>query len=367
MPVLRATLIFALAIWPLARNAVSAQQVAAGMYAESANDETMHLMPRVRVSAPIAQTTEVGAAYALDVISHASIDIRSTSLRVVDTRQQLLDAGASHRFAGWSLGGRYRLTTQPDYTSHTGVLSFETDLAEGSAVAALTPYLRLNDIGRSGESTFSRSSRMFGVRAGLKQLLDRKSYAQLVYEVQYAGGYLSNPEGFVGAGERSNTDFGCASVIVCVPEHKPDSRLQHAFLLVLRRALSQTISIGLGYRFYLDDWSMMSHTLEPDVAWAPLDGMLLRLRYRGYFQSGAEFFARSFAQLPERDFSWDPRVSPLHTHRLGLDFDNTWRLSNPGPQLHLGASVGLRFYSYRDFGESARRSLDGTLWAMLAF
>ena len=364
-PVLGGSL-FALVLLVAHQPRALAQSAAVGVYAEASTEHDTLITPRISVVSPAVASTALRAGYALDVISHASVDIRTS--RPPSSAPDLhheLELEALHQYSSaLRLAARYRFTTRYDYTSHTGVLMLEHELAQGAAVLSAVPYVRGNHIERVGDPTFSRSSGMFGLRLGLRQLLDRASWLQLNYELQYAGGYLSSPYQVVGIGD--NVSIGCIAAVLCVRDERPDSRFQHAVALNVRRALSATISTGLVYRFYIDDWSLTSHTLEPDVSWMITPSMLLRLRYRGYLQTAAAFYRPDNSWRPGEPVTADVRLSAMQTHRVGCDFEMNWALRD-GARVATLFAVGARYIKYGDRPDLASvRALDATVWALLA-
>ena len=61
--------------------------------------------------------------------------------------------------------------------------------------------------------------------------------------------------------------------------HEPLGRLDESTYVVVqiegRRALSPAFSLGANYRFYIDDWGILSHTAGIDFAWVPSEAWLM--------------------------------------------------------------------------------------------
>jgi hypothetical protein len=119
----------------------------------------------------------------------------------------------------------------------------------------------------------------------------------------------------------------------------------------LRRALSAELSIGASYRFYVDDWSVLSHTAKADVAWAPQLKATIALSYRFYTQSAASFYQALYTEqeVGRAHFTRDRELSPLTTHRVALELDWLWELGKGGSDLMTGIAIAPTFYAYSDF------------------
>jgi hypothetical protein len=144
-------------------------------------------------------------------------------------------------------------------------------------------------------------------------------------------GYQASPYRRVGFG---GSGFGCVDAGICLDEHEPSSRTRHAAALVLRRALADPWSIGLSYRFVIDDWGLTSHTAAVQMAWLLSTSATLTLRYRFYKQSGVDFYRRIYpVDYPKTSFTTrDREQSPMSDHRIGLDWEQ---------KAHVGGDLDL--------------------------
>jgi hypothetical protein len=346
--------------WP---SPVAAQQAATALYVRNDSDRTTVITPRARVDVPVGDDTSVGLVYMVDVWTSASVDIRTSASRrisgsdfgaqrVTEQRDEI-DVGLGHDLHGVRLTGEYRYSTEPDYESHGGAVGAEIDLANKSALLAVTARANFDQVGRAGAPDFQRPVDVVGGRLAFTQILDPQTLVQGIYELSSADGYLSSPYRYVGVGTDDSTcrvDGDDDDLLYCVPENNPESRLSHALAVRGRRALGGALSVGVGYRFYVDDWELTSHTLQADAAWALLPDSLLTLRYRFYTQGAAYFFERAY--LEERDdgiYTRDKELSPLDSHRLGLDLERRFELGGSGETLKVVLGVGGTQYTYDDY------------------
>lgn len=336
---------------------VAGQEAGAAVYVRGDTDETTVVTPRLHVGVPVGEDTRLGVVYAVDVWTSASIDIRTSASRAIPDRgveaiteqRDEINGSVEHTIGDARITGSYRYSTEPDYQSHGGTLGLELDLADKSETLGATLLASFDQVGRVGDPDFARDTRQLAARASFTQVFDRDTLAQAIYEIGQAQGYLASPYRFVGIG---GADASCrGTVMYCVPESSPDSRLRHALAARGRRALGGAFSVGAGYRFYFDDWDLLSHAAEADIAWLPVSDALLKLRYRFYWQGAAAHYRARYPELVvDQPFhTRDKELSPLHAHRFGLDLERGWEIDPGGGSLRTMLSAGSTLYAYRDF------------------
>lgn len=325
-----------------------ANEWSVGLFVRGDSDDTTVVSPRVAVATAFnGDRTRVDAAYSADIWTSASIDIRTAATKPVTEQRDQLDLSGSHELGDVTVGAAYYLSTENDWDAH-GVALFSTqELAGGSTTIEERITAGHSFIGRSGDPHFQRDLTSGGLRLAGTQILDPRTLVQLVYEVQHSEGYHSSPYRFVGMGG----DGQCGGTATfCLPETHPELRTRHALAGQARHALSDDSSAGLGYRFYIDDWGVVSHTAIAQVAWLPGEGQTLTLRYRYYQQSGATFYR---APYPEpsgrlRYVTSDKELSPMFSNRLALGYDVRVDLGE-GVRLKAGLALGGTIFTYSNF------------------
>jgi hypothetical protein len=338
------------------------------LYVRTDTDKTTVVTPRLRVGTPIGEATRADLVYTVDVWTSASIDIRTSASKPIDAEEPQpvteqrdeLDLSLSHAFTDVTLSANYRYSTEYDYESHGGALTGAYDFADNSAQIALGLRAYFDQVGRAGDPTFEKPSDMVTARGSFTQVLDTQTFLQFVYELTRQQGYLSSPYRFV----RIADDVGaipstCAypetiyvprTLMGCEPENNPDNRLRHAAALHLRRALSQALSVGGSYRFYIDDWELMSHTIGVDGTLAADPGWLLSLGYRFYTQSSAAHYAPFYPAMPLPSyFTSDKELSALSSHRLELEVGRTFELDDPGSELSAVLRAAPSYFVYDEY------------------
>lgn len=325
-----------------------ADSLASSVYVRTDSDKTVVVSPRAHGEKQLGDSTTLDLTYAVDVWTSASIDIRtSASLPVTEQRDEI-DVALGQEIGDLTLSGSYRFSKENDYSSHGGSGGGSFDFAGNSATLDLNLYVFQDAVGRSGDPSFSRQLSTIGARLAFTQVFDSQMLGQLTYEIGRLDGYQASPYRVVGVG---GTGYGCVGASLCLPERLPQTRLRHAFALLLLRALGAELSLGANYRFYLDDWGLRSHTLGVELGYVPAQGTLLSLRYRLYLQSGASFYQRIYLSAPGAGTftTRDRELSRMNDQRVGLDLEHVFALADGSAQLTLSAGVGGDFYSYAEF------------------
>jgi hypothetical protein len=362
--VTRRTALFA-AIGSLALLAVGARasaqsvtpQASSSVYVRTDTDKTTVISPRVSARAPLTESTSAEVVYTVDVWSSASIDIRTSASKAVTEQRDEINASLTQELTDTRLTGAYRYSTEPDYDSHAAVLGVERDFADKSTVLGAGAALAFDEVGQVNEPLFEEHLRTITARVSGMQLIDPSMYVQLEYELGHARGYQASPYRYVGIG----TDDGTCEIddddvdpdepiAYCARETNPKLRVRHAIAARARRALGDMLSIGADYRFYLDSWNVLSHTLGADVVLMPAAHTSLGLRYRFYHQGAADHYRKRYRR--ERDdglYTRDKELSPLVSHKVALDLEQAFALDARGRTLRALVSVGPVFYSYSDY------------------
>ena len=340
------------AAWVLSPRIAAADELASAVYVRTDSDDTVVVAPRLHAQLPLEESTNLNFTYAVDVWTSASIDIMTSASKVPVTEQRdEIDVAVDHAFDDLTLSGSYRYSTEPDYLSNGGSLGLSYDFAENNASFGAGLSASSDSVGKAGDPTFDEAVGTVGGRLSFSQILSSNTVAQLIYELSHAQGYLASPYRYVAIGGpgRCTAPMGGQGTTdsLCVPEASPDERLRHALAVELRQALGQSWSLGAGYRFYLDDWKLKSHTVRLELSWlAGLDTQLA-LRYRFYTQGAAEQY-RAVYLAPQPFVTTDKELSPLSSHRFALELDQRWSFAH---DRSLRAIVGFApiFYSFSDF------------------
>lgn len=271
------------------------------------NDNNQILTPHTSVQSTVNPSLSLGAHVGVDVVSSASIDVISAATPVgsfIDIRTET-GANMAYSFSDWTLNGAGRFSTEDDFRSVSGTLGISRDLAQKNTTAALSYSFTESDVGRVGDDTFNEDLDSHVVNASLTQVINQKTLAQIAVYAAVFVGFQSSPYRMV----RFNN--GAAA-----PEQVPDDRQRYAGVLRVKHALSSSSFLGADYRFYFDTWGLQSHMAEISFSQQPNKSFKWRLRNRIYRQSGADFYADTYA-APQKFMSSDREHSPFISDTLG--------------------------------------------------
>lgn len=349
--VLTASCIFAIPCFARAEH-----EATAAMYVREDTDHTTVVSPRLRVRAPVVQDeTHIDASYTVDVWTSASVDIVASASQPVTEQRDELNLGLDHVFGDVTVRGNYRFSTEPDYESHGGSVGVAWNLADNAFTLGWSGATSFDRVGRAGDEDFAAGVDTFATGLSLTQVLDPDTVVQLLYDLAFVRGYQASAYRFVAFGSEGPCG---GSAPLCRPEQNPRERTRHAASLRLRRALGSHVSTGGSYRFYLDDWGVVSHTAKLDLAWALRLKSTLALSYRFYTQTAADHYKRQYqlTELGAALYTRDKELSPLSSHRVALELDWSWELEQPGAAVLTALAVAGTFYRYTDFSMLDRTS-----------
>lgn len=348
---------------------VNKTTAAAATYVRVDSDHTTVVTPRLHVAAPLDEETQLDLVYSVDVWTSASVDIRTSASRLpsrsqnetdlnnlqvrpVTEQRDEVDVALDHRIGDFDFGGSYRYSTENDYESHGGSLGVSVDLANKAARLAFTTRAYFDRVGRAGDPQFDRPANNLSARLAFTQVLDPDTFIDLTYEITRQAGYLSSPYRYVRfASSVDQLPRTCITPVWgCLPENNPNSRLRHAVAVSGRRAFGDAFSMGVGYRFYLDDWGIMSHTANIDVALTIAESWLLSLGYRFYQQGKADHYQSYYLSMPlAAHYASDKKLSTLMTHHIDAELSRTWELDELGSQLRAILLASPAYFQYIDF------------------
>jgi len=320
----------------------------ASVYVREDSNDTTVISPRLRLRAQALEATHLDLSYTVDVWTSASVDIVSSASTAVTEQRDEYNVGLDHALEDLTLRAGYRASIEPDYVSHGGSAGLSWDLADNAANLSFHAGGYFDSVGRAGDEGFAESVGTLAAGLSFSQVLDPETLIQVLYDLSSIRGYQASPYRFIGIGG----DGRCqGSAPLCIPERNPRQRLRHAAALHGRRALGEHFSLGAGYRFYLDDWGILSHTGQAELAWAATDVSTVALSYRFYTQNAADHYKASY-QDDDRSslyFTRDKELSPLSSHRLGLEVDWQWDLPGTDSALSTALLVAPSLFRYSDF------------------
>jgi hypothetical protein len=277
---------------------------------------TRVIVPSMRVSVEAPNGIRAHVDYLVDVITSASIaqtgggnDALFTELR------HGIGVGAGKTFSlgdnelDLNLGGIY--STEDDYKSvlfnANGTFSWN---ARNSSLRL--GVIRVDDAIRSNiDATFRGELNGTTFQLGFNQVLSPTLLLGVGYELVLLDGFLGNPY-------RKTQPLAGAPRM----EQPPDSRLRHNAEAQLSWFIPESeTTLQLFARTYIDSWEIKALNPELRVYQQLNEAWLLRLRYRFYTQSKAEFaLARGQTRYPVEytgPTTSDPKLSAFDSHQVG--------------------------------------------------
>jgi len=289
----------------------------------SDDDRLTVVSPHVSARSDVQEDVELSAAYDVDVITAASIDVTTTaSPRGYAEERHGLRLGAGWRpQPATRLSFAYTPSWEPDYRSHAFSLQLAREWIDRRLTTRVDARLALDRVGRAGDAESRWHDKTTPALAlATSWIFDTRTIGEFTYELQLPRGFMSSPYRFVAI------DWTEGGGSMAVPEAVPDTRTRHAVAAGVRRAFAENWYGWLAYRFYVDDWGVISHTgnLEAVRSFAD-DKLLAAFSTRVYRQSGASFqqerYQASTGMLPvyrSADKMLSPNWSVLVGARLEL-------------------------------------------------
>lgn len=186
---------------------------------------------------------------------------------------------------------------------------------------------------------FSNKKRnSYSVSLSFSQIMSKRLQASVFADIVYQSGLLSTPYHRIYFADKPNYYVGNRSDIpqYTSPQNKgvfqladhserlPSSRIKIPIGLRLNYYLSETFKLRTYYRFYSDDWGILSHTASIEVPVKLSQYFTLTPVYRYYQQTAAKYFAPYEAHLStEQYFTSDYDLSEFFSNQYGLGLSYT--------------------------------------------
>lgn len=202
---------------------------------------------------------------------------------------------------------------------------------------------------------FATSGRQsYNVGLNFSQLLSRSLQGMLSFDYVQQSGLLSTPFQRVYFADVENSfiqDFALADDI----ERLPGSRTKLAFGGRLHAYLNERFVLRTFYRYFTDDWGVVSHTANVELPIKISPRFTLRPAYRYYTQTAADYFAPFDQHLSTDQFyTSDFDLSQFMANEYSFGISYTDLLTEKRIWIWGLKSLDLNFSTYaRDNGFSA--------------
>ncbi len=244
---------------------------------------------------------------AVDAVSGASALVQGSGGGFKEVRKEMI-LSLLHRREQTTFGGTYATSDEDDYRSRAYGLSISRDLRQKNTNLYLD-YSHAKDevdnLNKALGEEWPRDKETDSGTVALTQILSPTSYFRVGYGIANVEGYLASPYRIVRI---KATDFD---------EVHPDTRLRQSFYAWYNRYFKTRTSSHINGSYYRDDWGINAYSAELKLYQYLSDPLTLRLRYRHYNQTKADFFDVNRTR-PSAIMSADPKLRDFNTDLYGL-------------------------------------------------
>ncbi|MCB0281547.1 MAG: DUF3570 domain-containing protein [Calditrichae bacterium] len=206
-----------------------------------------------------------------------------------------------------SLNGIY--STERDYTSSTLAGTISRQFAMKNTTLQLG-FVRSWDKVFPVIKDWTRSKDVVTYSANFSQLLGKSALIQFLTSYSENNGYLADAYNQVSVDSMG-------TMVLRDPIH-PNNRIRKAAATQLKFRLSEQSSMQMGYRYYWDNWDVVSHTFSMNYMRHMSDHVVLGLGWRTYLQNRAFFFKPQYAQ-PEALMTSDIKLDKGYSNQLQFE------------------------------------------------
>ena len=270
-------------------------RAASGIWVYGDDDGLLVVHPIATVRAAVDDDTHLSARYEADVISAATVDVRTAaSPRGFEETRHGFGLGADRALSRTAVvSSGYGFSYSPDYVTHSGGLELAIE-DEGRNRSCRVGVAAASDlVGRKGELPWVGTLTTVGLSLAYASLLSSRLVVDAGLATEWQHGYLENPYRYVpifaAVGDQPS---------VGVAESVPDARLRSAVSGRLRWAATDAWFLRASYRFHFDDWGVAGHTFRTELAFEPDPNWTFTLHGQFYGQRAASFYEGRYATLP---------------------------------------------------------------------
>jgi Protein of unknown function (DUF3570) len=273
----------------------------------------------------------------IDGASGASRPARKKSEEFKKNRGQIIVGLEQGLGDNTSFTGSYYHSREIDYLSHSYIASFKQEFFQKNLTIDLRGQYTADSVGEIllEGGVLNRLRETHTAEITVTQLLTPKTYVKFAGVMTRNLGFLSDPYRKVNLPGRG-----------LVPEHHPDTRWRNAVCADLSRYLERIRgSTVLHYRYYWDDWGVVSQTAQIKFNKYVGKNFILSPEYRYYIQGAADFSGYGGTSVFH---TADYKLQAFESNNIGAGL--TWLLRdygrNPNLDFLSGASVALLYFRY---------------------
>ncbi len=349
---LRPTLVLALAVAGCgrapARPARAELSLHAGYYAD--DDHVSVWNPSVRARVPLSRRVTASAAYGLDMISAASVDVVSSASRVIEQRHEATGGVQVALDERTTVGVTGRDSREPDYLSDGVNLTLDRESEGRDRALHLELRGRMDRVGPGWTLQERADLRAGTAAASLTQVIDRRTVLRVGLQADVLSGLQSSVYRYVPVAG------------VWYPERVPELRARGAGTVRVQHSLRPTLAAVAEYGLTVDSWGLVAHAAEVGLRWEPAPWALVDVRARALVQRGTSFYQGTYATLTE----WRTRdrlLGGMATLWPQASVRFTWPAWPAPPAWELGLRAAWMHQQFDDYVPLRTRDAGtGELW-----
>lgn len=278
------------------------------------------LTPGIRASKEINEELTLNGKYtferfektapetAFDAVSSASVTASGGSGFQQDRQEGVVSGQYLRHDEIFALG--VIASHEEDFRSQAASVAYSRDVLQKN-LTLTGQYNFTFDTITDGRTEQTKASHGFTFAA--TQVIDPKTWIATGYSFTGVTGFQSQPIRQVPL----TTNVGAGTSVEEVDEIHPDLRLRHVMFVRAKRHVLQRSAIEVNVSRYFDDWGVSATTLETSFLQHLDDNIILRLRYRLYDQSAAEFYQPVYSTA-QQFMTADRRLRPFAAHLTGI-------------------------------------------------
>jgi hypothetical protein len=305
-------------LWSVFAHAADEVELFFGHYGDDQNLTV--LTPGVRASKEINEEITLSGKYtferfektapetAFDAVSSASVTASGGSGFQQDRQEGVVSGQYLHHDDVLAMG--IIASHEEDFRSQAASIAYSRDFLQKN-LTLTGQYNFTFDTITDGRAEKTKASHGFTFAA--TQVIDPKTWIASGYSFTGVTGFQSQPIRQVTITTVSNG----TSSDETVDEVHPDSRLRHVMFVRAKRHLFTSSAIDVNVSRYFDDWGVGATTLETGFLQHLDDNIIVRLRYRLYDQSAAEFYQPVYGNT-QTYMTADRRLRPFVAHLTGI-------------------------------------------------
>ncbi len=190
--------------------------------------------------------------------------------------------------ASFAVNG-YR-SQEVDYVGNALIGTYTQDMFAKNATLTLRGQYNADEVGEilDGGEVYNRSKITYSGVASLSQLLSPTTVLDVAYDYMNLSGFQSDPYRLVTVRDANG-------VSVQTNELHPSARTRQAATGRISQMIPAIQASMIGsYRYYFDDWSVHSHTVELRLNKYLFKDLVFGIDYRYYTQTGAYFWKERY-------------------------------------------------------------------------